>query len=90
VGAAGVHITPKHGSWLNMAETELSVLAGQVLDRRNDEVAVLRHEVQSWEKTPNQTEAKVRRRFTTAAPGSSWRNCIQCSSTPNLIDLGTR
>jgi hypothetical protein len=48
-----------------MAETELSVLAGQCLDRRIDEVAVLRHEVESWEKSRNRTEAKVRWRFTT-------------------------
>ena len=41
-----VHYTPKHGSWLNMAETELSVLSGQCLDRRIDEVAVLRS--RSW------------------------------------------
>jgi hypothetical protein len=59
------HNTPKQGSWLNMAETELSVLAGQCLDRRIDEVAVLRHEVESWEKTRNQTEAKLRWRFKT-------------------------
>jgi DDE superfamily endonuclease len=60
-----VHYTPKHGSWLNMAETELSVLSGQCLDRRIDEVAVLRHEVGSWEGHRNRTEAKVRWRFTT-------------------------
>jgi hypothetical protein len=59
------HYTPKHGSWLNMAETELSVLSGQCLDRRIDEVAVLRHEVEAWEGERNQTEAKVRWRFTT-------------------------
>jgi DDE superfamily endonuclease len=60
-----LHYTPKHGSWLNMAETELSVLSGQCLDRRIDEVAVLRHEVGSWEDHRNRTEAKVRWRFTT-------------------------
>ena len=60
-----VHYTPKHGSWLNMAETELSVLAGQCLDRRIDEVAVLRSEVGPWEDHRNRTEAKVRWRFTT-------------------------
>jgi len=59
------HNTPKHGSWLNMAETELSVLADQCLDRRIDEVAMLRHEVESWEKSRNRMEAKVRWHFTT-------------------------
>jgi hypothetical protein len=61
-----VHYTPKHGSWLNMAETELSVLSGQCLDRRIEESAVLWHEVGSWEDHRNRTEAKVRWRFTTA------------------------
>jgi DDE superfamily endonuclease len=60
-----VHYTPKHGSWLNMAETELSVLSGQCLDRRIDEVEVLRQEVGAWEDYRNRTEAKVRWRFTT-------------------------
>jgi len=48
-----------------MAETELSVLAGQCLNRHIDEVTVLRHEFESWEKSRNRTEAKVRWRFTT-------------------------
>jgi hypothetical protein len=48
-----------------MAETELSVLSGQCLDRRIDEVAVLRHEVGAWESHRNRAEAKVRWRFTT-------------------------
>ena len=62
-----VHYTPKHGSRLNMAETELSVLSGQCLDQRIDEVAVLRSEVGLWEEYRNRTEAKVRWRFTTEA-----------------------
>jgi hypothetical protein len=48
-----------------MAETELSVLSGQCLDRRLEEVSVLRHEVGAWEGYRNRTEAKVRWRFTT-------------------------
>ena len=48
-----------------MAETELSVLSGQCLDRRIDEVEVLRREVGAWEGYRNRTEAKVRWRFTT-------------------------
>jgi hypothetical protein len=59
------HYTPKHGSWLNMAETELSVLAGQCLDRRIDDVAVLVREVEAWVAERNRREAKVRWRFTT-------------------------
>jgi len=59
------HYTPKHGSWLNMAETELSVVSGQCLDRRIDEVDELRQEVEAWESDRNVREAKVRWRFTT-------------------------
>src|SRR3954470_4278407 len=59
------HPTPKHGSWLNMAETELSVLAGQCLDRRMDSAAFVRQEATAWEAKRNRLEAKVRWRFTT-------------------------
>jgi hypothetical protein len=59
------HPTPKHGSWLNMAETELSVLNGQCLDRRMDAAELVRQEVTAWEDPRNQAEAKVRWRFTT-------------------------
>ena len=59
------HPTPKHGSWLNMAETELSVLAGQCLDRRMDSQEWVRQEVKSWERQRNQSEARVRWQFRT-------------------------
>jgi DDE superfamily endonuclease len=59
------HNTPKHGSWLNMAETELSVLASQCLDRRMDCPEFVRTEVAAWEEQRNHREAKVRWRFTT-------------------------
>jgi hypothetical protein len=58
------HPTPKHGSWLNMAETELSVLAGQCLDRRMDSAVFVTAEVASWEEERNRLEAKVRWQFT--------------------------
>jgi hypothetical protein len=59
------HPTPKHGSWLNMAETELSVLAGQCMDRRMDCAEFVRTEVAAWEAERNRREAKVRWQFTT-------------------------
>jgi hypothetical protein len=59
------HYTPKHGSRLNMAETELSVLSSQCLDRRIDEADFLIREVGAWESDRNLREAKVRWRFTT-------------------------
>jgi hypothetical protein len=59
------HPTPKHGSWLNMAETELSVLAGQCLNRRMDSSELVRQEATAWEQQRNNTEAKVRWQFRT-------------------------
>jgi hypothetical protein len=58
------HPTPKHGSWLNMAETELSVLARQCLDRRMDSAAFVSSEAAAWEEERNRLEAKVRWQFT--------------------------
>jgi transposase len=58
--------TPKHGSWLNMAEIELSVLARQCLDRRIPDMATLRREVATWEEERNAAAVKVDWQFTTA------------------------
>jgi hypothetical protein len=57
--------TPKHGSWLNMAEIELNVLAGQCLDRRMDNIEFVRKEVMAWEKNRNNKNSKVNWQFTT-------------------------
>ena len=57
--------TPKHGSWLNMAEIELSVLGGQCLDRRIDDIDVVRSEVQAWQASRDNKNARVNWRFTT-------------------------
>jgi len=54
-----IHYTPKHGSWLNMAEIELSVLKGQCLDRRIPEMGVMRTHVAAWEKTRNSSTRKI-------------------------------
>jgi hypothetical protein len=61
-----VHYTPKHGSWLNVAEIELSVLARQCLDRRIASAEELRREVGAWEAERNERAVEVRWRFTTA------------------------
>ena len=55
------HYTPKHGSWLNMAETELSVLSGQCLDRRIPDKAMLTEETAAWEAQRNKKHAKAER-----------------------------
>ncbi len=61
-----IHYTPKHGSWLNMAEIELGVLAGQCLDRRLPDRATLAAEVAAWEADRNAATQAIRWRFTTA------------------------
>ena len=60
-----IHYTPKHGSWLDMAETELSVLARQCLNRRINSLAVLQTEIRAWEKQRNEAACKIEWRFTT-------------------------
>jgi hypothetical protein len=60
-----LHYTPKHGSWLNMAESELSILARQCLDRRIAEAGTLVREVTAWERRRNRAHAKMEWRFTT-------------------------
>lgn len=59
------HYTPKHGSWLNMAETELSVLSSQCLDRRVPNKDGLLSEVSAWEADRNKHHAKADWQFTT-------------------------
>jgi hypothetical protein len=59
------HYTPEHGSWLNIAEIELSVLHGQCLNRRIQDAQVLEREVTAWQDARNQAEAKVDWQFTT-------------------------
>jgi hypothetical protein len=61
-----VHYTPKHGSWLNVAEIELSVLARQCLGRRVATAEELRREVAAWQEERNERGVEVRWRFTTA------------------------
>jgi hypothetical protein len=61
-----IHYTPKHGSWLNIAEIELRVLSGQCLDRRIPDVKTLTHEICQWESQRNGIGAKVDWQFSTA------------------------
>jgi hypothetical protein len=61
------HYTPKHGSWLNMAETEINIMNGQCLDRRLDSQARIATEVAAWEAKRNLAEARIHWTFTLAA-----------------------
>ena len=60
-----IHYTPKHGSWLNIAEIELSVLNGQCLNRRIPSSQEMRSEIAAWQSERNQRGAPVNWRFTT-------------------------
>ena len=60
-----IHYTPRNGSWLNVAEIELSVLARQCLDRRTGSRAQLQAEVAAWEQERNADGSRVEWRFTT-------------------------
>ena len=57
------HYTPKHGSWLNMVEIELSILCEQCLDDRIPDGETLRRKVRAWETARNEQRATVNRRF---------------------------
>lgn len=61
-----IHYTPKHGSWLNMAEIELSVLARQALCGRIASQEEMRQRVQAWQDQRNQAQVRINWRFKTA------------------------
>ena len=59
-----IHHTPKHGSWLNMAEIELAALTRQCLDRRIPELATLQAELLAWNTHRNNAQTKIDWQFT--------------------------
>jgi len=59
------HYTPKHGSWLDMAEIELGILGRQCLSQRIDNIEELRRQVNAWEKSRDKADVKVDWQFTT-------------------------
>ena len=61
------HYTPKHGSWLNMAETEINIMNSQCLDRRLENQTLLAQEVTAWEAKRNIAKARIHWTFTLAA-----------------------
>ena len=60
-----IHYTPKHGSWLNMAEIELSVLGRQCINRRIPNQEILRREINAWVRERNESGTQMDWRFTT-------------------------
>ena len=75
-----IHHTPKHGSWLNMAEIELSVLSRQCLGQRIPDAAKLAEEVGAWERRRNEAGARTEWRFTTQDRQASHRTGSDCQS----------
>jgi hypothetical protein len=65
-GRLEIHHTPKRGSWLNMAEIELSALSGQCLGRRIPDMPTLQAELEAWEKSRNNSARKISWQFTTS------------------------
>jgi hypothetical protein len=60
-----IHYTPKHGSWLNIAEIGLSAMSSQCLDRRIDTLEKLQGELGAWQRERNQNQKAVKGQFTT-------------------------
>lgn len=60
-----IHYTPKHGSWLDIAEIELNVMTRQCLSRRIDNIESLKNELSTWETNRNTVAAKINWQFTT-------------------------
>ena len=60
-----IHYTPKHGSWLNIAEIELNVMTRQCLSRRVDNIETLRGELKKWESDRNNADSKISWQFKT-------------------------
>lgn len=58
-----IHYTPKHGSWLNVAEIELSVLKGQCLDRRIPDMDTMQEQIADWESDRNNRQSKITWQF---------------------------
>ena len=69
------HYTPKHGSWMNMAETEINIMKSQCLDRRLPSQLRLAKEVAAWEKRRNDQKARIHWTFTLAAARQKLRKC---------------
>jgi hypothetical protein len=74
------HYTPKHGSWLNMAEIELSVFGRRILRRRIPDEATLRQQVQALESQRNETRASIHWRFNTEEARIKLHHLYPCNN----------
>lgn len=87
-----IYYTPRHGSWLNITEIELSAVCGQCLNRGTSDVDTMRREIEAWERDRNNRHAKIDLRFKT--PGAHVRLSSLCpksqviNSTRKPIESG--
>ena len=75
------HYTPKHGSWLNLAESELSVVSTQCLDERIPDKQTLVDEIAAWQTSRNEAHVKANWRFTTNEARIRTPPALPCSMT---------
>jgi transposase len=80
------HFTPKHASWLNMAEIEIGVLKAQCLERRIDDRARLAREIAAWQRQRNAAGARVRWMFTTDKARTKMGRAYPDPATPRQTD----
>lgn len=78
-----IHYTPKHGSWLNMAEIELKALSVQCLDRRIPDIETMKREVEAWQINRNKTPTTVNWRFTTQNARIKLKSLYPTIETPS-------
>jgi hypothetical protein len=76
------HFTPKHASWLDMAEIEIGVQRGQCLDRRIDDRPHLEREIAAWQCERNAAGARIQWMFTTEGPAPKWAEPIAKPTRP--------
>nr|WP_229505242.1 IS630 family transposase [Massilia mucilaginosa] len=75
------HYTPKHGSWLNMAEIEFAALSRQCLDRRTSDITTLARLVNAWKDARNQCGTPIRWQFTSRHARETMARCYPSQST---------
>lgn len=71
-----VHYTPKHGSWLDIAEIGISIMTRECLDRRIPDIQTLRNELKEWNDAYNQNPSPVNWQFQTSDSRKNLRDCI--------------
>jgi hypothetical protein len=75
------HHTPKHGSWLNMAEIEFSALSRQCLDQRTPDIETLKKQVEAWKTVRNHDQVRIHWQFTSCQARKTMAHCYPAPST---------